>query len=125
LQKPGNPAPKEGEIWDVHLGTTISPEQSGLRPVLVLFNDWFNDTENYLFVVLPITATDRGISTQLKISGREGGLSKHSIIMCEQIRAISIRRFVNNRGTVSEHTLSQARRIVNLCIGDNPVNPMT
>jgi mRNA interferase MazF len=110
--------PREGEVWDVALGPGLSPEQGGVRPALVVSNDWFNVTENYLFVIVPITGTDRDIPSQVRIGRREGGLTKNSIIMCEQIRAVSYRRLLQKRGRVSPETLTAVRHIVDLCIGE-------
>ena len=104
------------------LGPGFSPEQGGVRPALVLSNDWFNRTENYLVVVVPITGPDRDIPSQVRISGREGGLSKNSILMCEQLRAISYRRLLKRRGRVSPETLASVRQIVELCIGELPAH---
>jgi mRNA interferase MazF len=112
--------PREGEIWDVSLGPGLSPEQTGIRPALVLSNNWFNGTENHLYIIVPITGTDRGILSQHRISGKEGGLSKNSLIMCEQVRAASSQRFLQKRGSVSARTLASVRRVVEMCVGELP-----
>lgn len=113
--------PREGDVWDVRLGPGLSPEQTGIRPALVLSNDWFNGTENYLHIIVPITGTDRGVLSQHRISGREGGLSKNSVIMCEQIRSISTQRFLKKRGKVSQDTIDAVRAIVDMCVGEIPI----
>jgi len=118
---PTLPEPRAGEIWDVRLGPGISPEQTGLRPSLVISGDWFNVLENYLVFAVPITGTDRGLNYQVKISGREGGLSKNSVIMCEQARAISVMRCVRKRGDVTEQTLATVQRIVTAILNKSPV----
>jgi mRNA interferase MazF len=97
----------------------VGVEQAGVRPALVLSNDWFNAAENYLFVVVPITGTDRKIRYQVKMQGKEGGLTKHSVIMCEQIRSMDIRRFLRKRGTVSARTLAQVKSIVTMIVGES------
>ncbi len=113
--------PRTGEVWDAQLSPTIGAEQAGVRPVLIISNEWFNRAENYLHMIVPITGTDRGLVYQHRIAGREGGLSKHSVVMCEQVRSVSPRRFVQKRGNVSEFTLAEVRRLVTLCIENNPV----
>lgn len=102
------------------LGAGPSPEQAGVRPALIVSNDWFNETENYLIIVVPITGTDRGISTQYRIGKREGGLSKNSVVMCEQVRSVSVRRLLNRRGTVSPETIAAVRQLIDLCVGELP-----
>lgn len=118
MPKPQPIAPREGEVWDVQLSPTVGAEQSGIRPALVVSNDWFNETENYLIIIVPITGTDRNITSQYKIRGEEGGLTKHSVIMCEQVRSLSPQRFLRKRGEVSAETLSGVRAIVEMCISD-------
>ena len=112
--------PRTGEVWDANLSSTAGNEQSGVRPVLVISNEWFNRADNSLHVILPITGTDRGLVYQHQIKGREGGLSKHSVVMCDQVRSISPVRFLQKRGQVSAATLAKVRRLVVLCIENNP-----
>lgn len=113
--------PRTGEIWDAQLSPTIGAEQSGVRPVLVISNDWLNRADNHLHVIVPITGTDRGLVYQQRVAGREGGLSKNSVVMCEQVRSVSPRRFVQKRGQISAATLAEVRRLVTLCLENSPV----
>jgi len=119
LPKPDEP--RTGEVWDAQLSPTIGAEQFGVRPVLVISNDWFNRADNHLHVIVPITGTDRGLVYQHRVAGKEGGLSKNSVIMCEQVRSVSPRRFIQKRGQVSPPTLAEVRRLVTLCIENDPV----
>ncbi len=89
--------------------------------MLVISNDWFNGADNYLHVIVPVTGTDRGLVYQHRISGREGGLSKNSVIMCEQVRSISPARFLQRRGQVSATSLAEVRRLIILCMENNPI----
>ena len=89
--------------------------------MLVISNDWFNRADNHLHVIVPITGTDRGLVYQHRVAGKEGGLSKNSVIMCEQVRSVSPRRFIQKRGQVSPPTLAEVRRLVTLCIENDPV----
>jgi mRNA interferase MazF len=91
-----------------------------VRPVVVISNDWFNDLENYLHVVVPVTGSDRGFIFHYRIGGREGGLSKNSVVMCDQVRAISPLRFLQKRGNVSVATLAEIRRLVSRFLEDQP-----
>jgi mRNA interferase MazF len=113
------PTPLAGEVWDAQFSPTVGVEQMGIRPALVLSSDWFNTLDNRLVVAAPITGTDRRIRYQVAIAGHEGGLSKHSVIMCEQIRAMDRSRFLRKRGEVSPETLVEVRRIVAMIVGDD------
>ena len=76
---------------------------------------------NDLYLVMPITGTDRGLTFQYKIQGREAGLSKHSVIMCDQVRSISMLRFVQLQGRVSAATLVAVRERLERFVEDEPV----
>jgi len=108
-------------VWDIRLGPGISPEQTGLRPSLVISGDWFNDLGNYLIFAGPITGTDRGLIYQVKVSDKEGGLSKNSVIMCEQARAVSVMRCERKRGEVSDQTLTTVQRMVTAILNKSSI----
>ncbi|MGI8482808.1 MAG: type II toxin-antitoxin system PemK/MazF family toxin [Thermomicrobiales bacterium] len=114
--KPSSPEPKQGEIWDVSLSPTVGVEQAGVRPALVISNDRFNAAENYLHIIVPITGTDRGLEYQLRIKGKEGGLTRNSVLMCDQAKSVSIMRFRQKRGTISGETLMAVRQMVGILI---------
>lgn len=108
-------------MWDIRLGTGVRPEQAGTRPSLVISGDWFNDLENYLVFAVPITGTDRGLNYQVKVSAKEGGLSKNSVIMCDQARAVSVMRCERKRGEVSDQTLAAVQRMVTAILTKRPI----
>ena len=114
------PEPRAGEIWNVRLGPTTVVEQSGVRPALVVSNDRFNQLDNYLVWIVPVTATDRNIRYQVKVKGREGGLSKASVIMREQVRAVDRQRLIDRRGSVEPTTLGRAQAIIAMILENDP-----
>lgn len=116
MPKPLPSVPQTGEVWDANLSPTYGAEQSGIRPVLVISSAGYTASENQLAVIVPITGTDRGIPAHCKIRGREAGLSKHSVVMCDQVRAISHLRFLQKRGEASTTTLQEVRRLVVMSI---------
>jgi len=100
------------EIGDVRFDPVVGAEQGGIRPALVISNDHFNGIQHYVYFVVPITGTDRGLEYQLRISGRVGGLSKNSVVICDQARSASIQRFRFRRGAVSSGVLQSVRQMV-------------
>ncbi len=108
--------PAAGEVWDVDLDPQIGREQGGRRPALVISNAAFNATPNELFIIAPITGTDRGIRFHLRMAPPEGGLTKTSVIMCDQAKAASALRFRRRRGAVSAETLAQVQAMVGVFI---------
>lgn len=104
--------PQEGEVWIVNFSPQRGREQAGVRPALVISSSWFNDTVNHLHIVCPITTTNRGLAYHLMVEPPEGGLTRPSLIMCDQEKSQSIERFLSRRGKVSEETLRAVQRMV-------------
>ena len=117
---PGQALPATGEVWDARLSPTIGAEQAGVRAVVVISNAWYNETENHLHLIVPMSGTDRGFIFHHRIRGREAGLSRNSVAMCDQVRAISPLRFLQKRGNVSTETLAEIRRLVEMFLEDQP-----
>lgn len=99
-----------GDIWDVRLDPAVGAEQGGIRPALVISSDYFNLIQRCLYFIVPITGTHRGLEYQIALSSREGGLSKNSVIMCDQAHSASARRFRVKRGEVSPSVLGPCSR---------------
>ncbi|MHC5541158.1 type II toxin-antitoxin system PemK/MazF family toxin [Singulisphaera rosea] len=101
--------PAKGEIWDVDLDPTVGREQSGIRPALIVSADLFNMSPRDLVIVLPITGTHRGIPSQVPVNPPEGGLTKPSVIMTENIRSVSTSRLIRRRGVASPGTMNMVK----------------
>jgi mRNA interferase MazF len=76
-----------------------------MRPVLVVSVDPFNQGPRDLVIVAPITGTDRGITSHVRVDPPQGGLSKLSVIMTEQIRSVSKGRLGRRLGSVTADTM--------------------
>lgn len=79
---------------------------------MVISGDWYNESRRGLILMVPITGTEPRVRYQIEIAAGEGGLTKSSTILPEQIRAIDISRLKKYRGVVSEETLAVARQMV-------------
>lgn len=113
---PSTPEPRVGEIWDVDFDPRVGREQGGIRPALVISNDAFNRVPNGLHFVAPITGTDRDIRYHVRVAPPEGGLTKPSVVMCDQARAQSERRFLRRRGGASREVVERVQALVGVCI---------
>lgn len=92
-------------------------EQGGIRPALVITVSGFNTIPHRLRIVVPITSTDKGLSNQVKVNPPEGGLTRPSVLMCEQVKSQSLIRFKRKRGAVGANMLETAQRLVGAFIG--------
>ena len=98
--------PSRGDVWIIDFGRgTTGHEQSGERPALIISADMFNCGQAGLLIVLPITKRRKGIRSHVNINPPEGGLTLHSTIMCEQVRAVDKSRLVALKRGVSPATM--------------------
>lgn len=99
---------KQGEIWlfdpDPIKGNEIGKK---VRPCLIISNNAWNRIPTGLVIVIPLTSVKKGISTHVRISPPEGGLTVESFALCEQIRSISKERLVKKTGLVSNKILQE------------------
>lgn len=81
---------KRGEIWLVSLNPTSGHEQQGMRPVLIVSPDEFNELTKTP-VVLPITTRSNFARTRgFAVSLDESGTRTVGIVRCDQPRALDI-----------------------------------
>ena len=106
-----------GEVWYASLDPTRGREQSGLRPVMVISDDCFNNGPAGLVVTVPLTTRDRGIASHVSVKPPEAGLKKRSLIMSEQIRCISRTRLVRPLGKVKPKTTSEVEGMIKIILG--------
>jgi mRNA interferase MazF len=109
---PETRVPQSGDIWLVDFSPQIGHEQAGVRPGLVISHDRFNQVPNGLHIVVPITSTDRGLAYHLRIAPPEGSLTRPSVIMCDQEKSQSIKRFDRYLGSVTSETLVRVQTMV-------------
>jgi mRNA interferase MazF len=105
-----------GEIWMAWLDSIVGREQGGRRPVLVVSSDSFNTLPHSLCVVVPLTRTNRHIPTHVEIPATEASLNADSVIMCDQIRSISIQRLQKRLGVASDPIMMQVTTILHRII---------
>jgi mRNA interferase MazF len=87
-------------------------EQGGTRPVIIVSRDAINA---YSPVVLAVPCTTyqlekRVYPTQVLIQAPDGGLTKDSIAMADQVRVLSKSRLLRLRGTLSDVAIIQLDR---------------
>jgi mRNA interferase MazF len=98
--------PARGEVWLADLNPTRGHKLAGRRPVLVVSEDLFNRGPAGLVIVLPMTATLRGVPSHVPVDPPEGGVSRRTAVLCEAIRSVSVERLVAPWGTVGRGTMA-------------------
>lgn len=109
---PTQRAPRVGDIWYVDFSPQVGREQAGVRPALVVSNDAFNDVQNDLHIVCPLTTRDRGLAYHVPVAPPVANLTRPSLVMCEQVKSQSIQRFLQFRGVVPDEVLQQVQEVV-------------
>lgn len=100
---------KRGEVYDARLEPVEGSEQGGTRPVVIVSRDAINA---YSPVVLAAPCTTyqsekRVYPTQVLIQAPDGGLTRDSIAMADQVRVLSKTRLLRLRGILSHEATRQ------------------
>jgi mRNA interferase MazF len=97
-----------GDVYQANLDPVSGSEQGGTRPVLIVSRDALNANAP-IVIVVPLTSRDnkkRLYPTHVELPAGEGSLSKNSVALCEQVRAISKNRLTKRIGRVSAQKMS-------------------
>ncbi len=96
-----------GEIRWADLDPTRGREQAGMRPVLVLSQDVFNDRSGTVIAMAITSQPPRaGFPLTLELTGP--GLPKRSWLKISQVRTLSVQRIGRRLGRASPEELTQA-----------------
>jgi len=95
-----------GEIRWADLNPVRGHEQAGLRPVMILSHDIFNEHSGTVIAVA-ITSQPQKAGFPLSLELKAGNLSKKSWIKISQIRTLSIERIGKVIGKASPIVLTQ------------------
>lgn len=106
-----------GEIRWADLNPVRGHEQSGLRPVLVVSHDVFNDRSGTVIAMALTSQTPRAaFPLSLELGDRR--LSKRSWVKISQVRTLSVERIGARLGRASPEELAQVVEGLNEIIGD-------
>jgi mRNA interferase MazF len=97
-----------GEVYQANLDPISGSEQGGTRPVLIVSRDALNANAP-IVIVVPLTSREnkkRLYPTHVEFPAGEAALSKDSVALCEQVRAISKSRMTKRIGRVSSPRMS-------------------
>lgn len=108
--------PQRGQLWFVRLDPTEGHEQSKTRPCLVISNNKFNHSVADLIIVVPVTSKNKHLSLHVPIDSLNSGLATDSFVMPEQIRAVSLKRFVEMVGFVQYDVLMEVEKKIKLLL---------
>jgi mRNA interferase MazF len=95
-----------GEIRWADLNPVRGHEQAGLRPVLILSHDVFNERSGTVIAVA-ITSQPQRAGFPLTLDLKTGDLPKQSWVKISQIRTLSVERIGKLIGRASQEEIAQ------------------
>ena len=105
-----------GDVYWADLNPVRGSEQAGLRPVVVLSQEVFNQNSRTVIAVAVTSQPQRaGFPLTLELSGSH--LPKQSWVKISQIRALSVERLGRKIGTVTPEEIDQIVEGLNEILG--------
>ena len=110
--------PRRGEVYLVNFDPMIGAEIRKTRPALILQNDIAN-RHSPLTIVSALTSQfeEPLYPTEVLLKAVEGGTSKDSVILLNQIRSVDKRRLVRRLGTLSPESMQRVHRSLQISLG--------
>ena len=105
-----------GDIFWADLNPTKGHEQSGMRPVLVLSQDVFNEKSGTV-IAIALTSQPQRASYPLTLELSSPRLPKQTWAKISQIRTMSVERIGKKLGRVSDQELQQVVEGLNEIVG--------
>ena len=105
-----------GEIRWADLNPVRGREQAGLRPVVIVSHDVFNERSGTVIAVA-LTSQEPKAGFPLTLETSAAGLSKRSWVKISQIRTLAVERIGRRLGIASEEELARVVEGLNEIIG--------
>jgi len=110
--------PRRGEVYLVSFDPTIGSEIQKTRPALILQNDISNQHSPITIVAAITSQVDETLYPNA-VSSKvpEGGLSKDSIVLLNQVRSIDKQRLIKCLGTLTTETMTNVNQALQISFG--------
>jgi mRNA interferase MazF len=105
-----------GEIWWADLNPVRGREQAGVRPVLIISHDIFNQRSGTV-IALAITSQPPSAGYPLTMEITSARLPKRSWVKMSQIRTLSIERLSNRLAQITPEELDEVIEGLNEIVG--------
>src|SRR5262245_59292142 len=99
-----HPFPRRGSVHFIQFDPAVGREIRKTRPAVIISNDHMNELAATI-LVMPITAGFFPYYHWISLHPPEGGLTKPSSIVTEQIRAVDRQRVKRRIGEVTPETM--------------------
>ena len=105
-----------GEVRWADLNPARGHEQAGLRPVLILSHDLFNE-HSQTVIAVALTSQEPRAGFPLTLESKAQGLAKRSWVKISQIRTLSLDRIGKRIARASEEELARVLEGLNEILG--------
>jgi len=110
--------PRRGEVYSLKLDPVEGSEQRGTRPAVVVSRDAINQASPVI-VVCPFTDARhvfRPYPSDVLVETPEGGLTKDSVVLTGQIRAVAKTRLLARLGELEPNTMRQIEQALKITL---------
>ena len=110
--------PKRGEVVVVDFDPTIGAEIRKRRPAVVVQND-IDNRHSPITIVAALTSQidDKQYPTEVRVHPPEGGVTRPSVVLLNQIRSVDRRRLVGRLGRLRPETMVRVGRALQISLG--------
>ena len=109
---------KKGDLYFADLSPVVGSEQGGVRPVLVVQNDVGNKYSPTIIVAAVTSQTSKAkLPTHVELTASQGGLSKNSVVLLEQLRTIDKQRLKERIGSLSDSQMPVVDAALGVSLG--------
>ena len=109
---------KKGDLFFADLSPVVGSEQGGVRPVLVVQNDVGNKYSPTIIVAAVTSQTSKAkLPTHVELAATQGGLSKNSVVLLEQLRTIDKQRLKERIGALNEWQIPVVDEALEVSLG--------
>jgi mRNA interferase MazF len=108
-----------GEIWWVDYGIPYGSEPGYRRPVIIIQNDFFNNSKINTTIVVPLSTNLllADVPGNIFINKKDSKLSKDSVILISQIGVIDKERLVEKVSKINSELMEKIEANIMFIIG--------
>jgi mRNA interferase MazF len=112
---------RRGDVFMVDFEPVRGHEQGKVRPALVIQNDIGNQYSPTT-IVAAITSGERArYDVNVEVKAPEGGLSRDSLVLLNQVRTVDKSRLGRYWGHLSEETMARVDKALGISLGLVPI----
>ena len=109
---------KRGDIFYADLRPVVGSEQGGIRPVLIIQNDVGNrHSPTVICAAITSKMNKAKLPTHVELQATQGGLSKNSVVLLEQLRTIDKQRLKERIGSLGSEKLPIVDEALSVSLG--------